>query len=457
MFLKTFHIVITIKTRIRMKESKYNYFAKEDNQVICLNGISGHVFSISHEAHQEIKKILANPNDPNNDTDIVQSLYDLKFIIDDDVNEMEILRSRNREAVRNQSYQLIINPTLECNFRCWYCYENHKEGHMNEVTIENIKKFIVQTLEREDITIFHLGWFGGEPLLYFYEIMYPIACFAQNKAKELGKKFEHSMTSNGFRLTKDVIEKCTETHLSTIQVTLDGNRELHNKTRNQNGSPSFDIILNNIINYCKNHKDNKIILRVNYTNEVIKVGMKEVFESIPSEVRSQIEISFHRVWQTVGMEKSKNDVTNNLKYIDNMNFAISRNTPFERYKGMVCYADSENYANINYDGSVYRCTAEDYKKENRLGYLNEEGVIVWEKEELMKQVNESSTFENPICLKCKNLAICGGLCYKRKVNFIRTHKHSCAKSDLDTNVDDFIKEYYQTRIKKRQSIHHKQS
>lgn len=439
-----------------MKESKYNYFAKEDNQVICLNGISGNVFSISHEAHQEIQKILVNPNDPNNDTDITQSLYDLKFIIDDDVNEQEILRIRYREAVKNKSYQLIINPTLECNFRCWYCYEDHQIGHMEQSTIESVKKFIAQTLERDDITTFHLSWFGGEPLLYFYEIMYPIACFAQQKAAELGKHFEHSMTSNGFRLTKDVIEKCTEVKLARIQVTLDGNRELHNKTRNQNGNPSFDIILNNIINYCKCHKENKITLRVNYTNEVIKIGMKEVFESIPSEVRDQMEISFHRVWQTVGVEKSKNDVANNLQYIESMNFAISRNTPFARYKGMVCYADSANYANINYDGSVYRCTADDYKKENRLGYLNEDGVIVWEKAELMKKVNEISTFDNPICLKCKKLAICGGLCYKRKVNFIHTEKHSCVKSNLDTGVDDFVKEYYHTRIKKRQAINHKQ-
>ena len=436
-----------------MKESKYNYFAKDNNQVICLNGISGHVFSVSDEAYQEINKILATPNDPNHDMDIVKSLYELKFLIDEDTDELYILRNRNREAIKNNSYHLIVNPTLECNFRCWYCYEDHNIGHMEQSTIESIKKFISQTLERDDITTFHLGWFGGEPLLYFYEIMYPIAHFAQQKALELGKTFEHSMTSNGYRLTKDVIEKCTETNLSRIQVTLDGNRELHNKTRNQNGNPSFDIILNNITNYCKKHKDNKITLRVNYTNEVIKVGMKDAFESIPSEVRSQMEISFHRVWQTVGVEHSKNDVANNLKYIENMNFAISRNTPFARYKGMVCYADSENYANINYDGSVYRCTADDYKKEYRLGYLNEKGNIIWEKEELMKKVNEMSTFDNPICIKCKNLAICGGLCYKRKVNFIQTNKHSCAKSQLDTGVNDFVKEYYQTRIKKRQAIH----
>lgn len=440
-----------------MKESKYNYFAQEDNQVICLNGISGHVFSISKEAHQEIKKILAAPNNPDHDMDITKALCDLKFIIDDDIDELEILRTRNREAIRNKSYHLIVNPTLECNFRCWYCYEDHKVGHMEQPTIEAVKKFITKILERNDISTFHLSWFGGEPLLYFHEIMYPIACFAQQKALELGKHFEHSMTSNGFRLTKDVIEKCTETKLSTIQVTLDGNRELHNKTRNQNGSPSFDIILNNIINYCKNHKDNKIILRVNYTNEVIKAGMKDVFESIPPEVREQMEISFHRVWQTVGVEKSKNDVANNVKHIENMNFAISRNTSFERYKGVVCYADSENYANINYDGSVYRCTADDYNKENRLGYLNEEGVIVWEKADLMKKVNEMPTFDNPVCTKCKRLAICGGLCYKRKVNFIHTHKHSCVKPELDTDVDDFVKEYYHTRIKKRQIIHQKQS
>lgn len=437
-----------------MKESKYNYFAQEGNQMICLNGISGHVFSVSKEAHHEMKKILATPNNPNHDTDLIKSLSDLKFIIDDDVDELEILRNRYRKAIKPKAYQLIINPTLECNFRCWYCYEDHKMGHMEQSTVESIKKFITRTLERDDITTFHLSWFGGEPLLYFDEIMYPIACFAQEKAIELGKHFEHSMTSNGYRLTENVIDKCTETKLSSIQVTLDGNRELHNKTRNQNGNPSFDIILNNIINYCKKHKDNKIILRVNYTNEVIKSGMKEVFESIPCDIRNQMEISFHRVWQTVGVEKSKNDVADNLKYIEDMDFAISRNTPYERYKGLVCYADSENYANINYDGSVYRCTADDYKKENRLGYLNEEGMIVWEKDELMKKINEISTFDNPVCVKCKNLAICGGLCYKRKLNFIQTNKHSCAKSDLDTNVNDFVKEYYHTRIKKRQSILH---
>ena len=70
---------------------------------------------------------------------------------------------------------------------------------------------------------------------------------------------------------------------------------------------------------------------------------------------------------------------------------------------------------------------------------------------------EIPTFDNPVCIKCKRLAICGGLCYKRKVNFIQTHKHSCVKPELDTDVDDFVKEYYHTRIKKRQIIHQKQS
>lgn len=62
-----------------------------------------------------------------------------------------------------------------------------------------------------------------------------------------GAQFSNSMTTNGFLLTEDIIQKCMEIRLNELQVTLDGDKEAHNKIRNQKGELSFDKILQNCI------------------------------------------------------------------------------------------------------------------------------------------------------------------------------------------------------------------
>lgn len=178
--------------------------------------------------------------------------------------------------------------------------------------------------------------------------------------------------------------------------------------------------------------------------------MKEVFELLPEAIRGQIRILFQRVWQTIGKEKSTRSLLDNIGRTEDMGFIPSRNASFALYKGSMCYADSLNYANINFDGSVYRCTANEYRRENRFGYLNDEGEIVWEHKELLDRLTEKATFDNEMCLKCKNLAICGGLCFNRRMNHLLTGQLACVKSGLDTGgVGAFLKEYYAARLKRR--------
>ena len=436
-----------------MKESRYNYFAEDEGKVICLNGVSGNVLDISTDAYRELKHILSSPEKANVDKELSQSLYELGFLIDDDFDEIEFLRKRYHSTIQKGYYHLTVNPTLECNFRCWYCYESHNKGHMTPQTLESLKELVEKTIKRDDIKIFELGWFGGEPLLYFDEVMYPLAKYTHTIASDNGKGYFSSMTSNGYYLTKDVIKKCQEIKLNSIQITLDGNRELHNKTRNNNGLPSFDVIINNIIDYCKYDRSNHITLRINYTDEVIKTDFKKVFELFPEDIRSQIRVNFQRVWQTIGVEKSTDSLIDNVGYIEKMGFMLSHNASFALYRGRVCYADSINYANVNYDGSIYRCTANEYKKQDRLGYLDENGEIVWERKELIDKVMSTPTFENEMCLKCKNLAICGGLCFNRRMNYLLTGKLSCVKSKLDTGgVSEYLKEYYKIRLEKRRKL-----
>ncbi|MBR7068298.1 MAG: hypothetical protein IKI28_08280 [Bacteroidales bacterium] len=51
------------------------------------------------------------------------------FLVDDASDERAMFISARQQARLNKrSYELIVNPTLDCNLRCWYCYENHHVG-----------------------------------------------------------------------------------------------------------------------------------------------------------------------------------------------------------------------------------------------------------------------------------------------------------------------------------------
>ena len=165
---------------------------------------------------------------------------------------------------------------------------------------------------------------------------------------------------------------CKETSLNSVQITLDGDRELHNRTRNEHGKPSYDKILNNIINFCQYSPENTVILRINYTAEVINAGLKDVFAAIPVEIRPQIKVLFQRVWQTVGVEQSPEALREHTDYVQKIGFPLASSTAYNLFQGRLCYADAMNYANINFDGNVFRCTAYEYCSGNRMGYLNDE-------------------------------------------------------------------------------------
>lgn len=62
-----------------------------------------------------------------------------------------------------------------------------------------------------------------------------------------------------------------------IQITLDGDKESHDKIRNQGGKPSFDKILQNSIALCNSCSDAVIKLRINYNTDNIQHDLVRYF------------------------------------------------------------------------------------------------------------------------------------------------------------------------------------
>jgi uncharacterized protein len=83
------------------------------------------------------------------------------------ISQMQYLK--RKKSFFNPSLELIVAPTLACNFACPYCYEtNLPSNTMNENTQNQLLSFInSQKDEAKSLTI---NWHGGEPLIGYKAI-----------------------------------------------------------------------------------------------------------------------------------------------------------------------------------------------------------------------------------------------------------------------------------------------
>ena len=428
-----------------MEASKYNYFINYNDRIVCLNGISGKTFSMNKEEFSAMNGVLQKQDKQAENPSFTEWLLRNRFLVGNHSEELDYLREINRKSIEDDDYTLVINPTQECNFNCWYCYEKHESGYMSEDVLNRIKSHIDLKIKEKRMMYFNLGWFGGEPLLYFNKVVYPLSVYIKEKCKLENVNFFNSITTNGFLINKKRIEIFDEIDLRYFQITLDGDKSTHDKIRNQCGKPSFDRIIQNIIDICCLLPDSHITLRINYTDESIRMDFYDVLKIIPVESRKQISVQFQRVWQTYSSKEQTDETKKFLK--DNENalrkngFHVSHNHNYSIFKGNVCYADRKNYANINYDGNVFRCTAREYSAENSFGYLNEKGEIIWDDKKLFN-IDSKPYFDNDLCLECKYLPLCGGPCFQKTLSANKKSENFCMKDFLDSDVETFIIQHY---------------
>ena len=100
-------------------EQKYIWFNSFSNEFLILEPILHDLLqsSINEKNPLELKKIHQ---------DFYDALLSKKFIVDKFVNEIELVREWNKKLIEDDNfYHITINPTMNCNFKCWYCYETH--------------------------------------------------------------------------------------------------------------------------------------------------------------------------------------------------------------------------------------------------------------------------------------------------------------------------------------------
>lgn len=376
-----------------------------------------------------------------------QKLLDAGIIVPKERNEYEefkklLISRRQNETV----FQLHINPTLSCNFKCWYCYEVHKPvGRMSDSTISNILKFVKKKFNRQpEIKDFILSFFGGEPMMYFDQVVKPLILRIADLCREHNVRLTIQFTSNGFLFDKERIEFFRK-FPSSFQITLDGYRDFHNRVRFQGSGAlhkgSYDKIISNIKALLNG--GNAIVIRINYTSDNID-SISEIvrdLDGIPEECRNHLIVDFQQVWQDIRKDEAEAIYERTAPYLRQVReLGIKAGKPLGRDQVRYpCYADYDNYALVNFDGKIFLCTARDFNESNSVGFLNDEGEIEWDKDTI--SCRRQSIFKNKTCIDCRILGICGGGCNQKKYDM--RHVETCPLSMDEDAKDDWILAHFE--------------
>ena len=431
------------------KLSKYNHYIPYRNKIIFFNAMSGALFLVEKNQYEIFNKLKNSLESLKKYKDFFDALEKSRFIINFSINELDIIRFRNHKDIFiDNKYILKINPTMECNFNCWYCYEKRIKGKMSDEVMQSIIKHVQSLVETNKISGLHLGWFGGEPLLYFDDIVYPLSKELIKIVKKYDLPFTNSITTNGYLLEENIISKLEKIEIKDYQITLDGCEDMHNKSRQtKNGFPTYRKIIDNINILCEKINNISILLRINYNDKTLN-ELHKIVKDINSKHKNKIKINFQRIWQTHDKTKGLNPKLKKMYNIFNNSGLSSNCSSFNLHSGFVCYADKYHSAVINFNGNVYKCTAQDFNEENKVGFLNKDGKIEWIPELIIKRFSKA-TFENEMCLKCNLLPICNGFCSQKLIgNKTKDDlNNSCVLYLNEMSVEDYIINLYKEELK----------
>lgn len=419
-----------------LKNSRYNYFVPREKYVICYNTLYDAMLAISQAAYQcyqssdfEIFEIKY--------PSIFSAFVSNNFIIENQVDEISMIRYLNKKSTFfDRDFQLTIIPSLDCNLRCWYCYENHITDSKMSVDVQKrVIKHVENKIQAGEITNMLVEFFGGEPLLFFDEVSYPLC----KSLKELSDKnnipFRSLFVTNGSLLNDDKIQKLKELNPS-FQVTLDGNKDRHDRIRHNkfDKKGTYTHIIDSIHKLLEEIETAAVTLRINYDEKTLE-NIEDILLDIIDLDRKRINVHFERVWQTA---VNKNNET--LKKVLDLFIA---NKFFVSYldlkaRTFTCKSDRMNQISVNYDGKIYKCCGRDFTEEHCDGVLLEDGQVEWKNGRLAQRLGKA-TFENHMCLNCKMLPICMGPCSQKQMEMGVERLHEvCMLNAMEMKLEEFL-------------------
>ncbi len=399
-----------------MKYSRYNFHFSHNGESYLYNSFSNALVAVPSEIAGLVNGGEEANSLPSLSKEGLQPLLRGGFLIEENKDELARLKVRNRMGrFANRELGLTIAPTLACNFRCVYCFEEPSRATMTAETVDAVYDYVLGALRGKE----GLGvcWYGGEPLLAF-DIMEKLSRRFISLCRTMGIPYEADIISNGYLMTTERAERLTrEMAVRFWQVTLDGPPAVHDQRRPlQGGKGSFAVVLENLAATC--HLFDRVSVRINIdrTNQEQVGELLDLLEK--KGLRDKVTVYFGQV-QAIGAacpgfshqclstkEFSLVEMQLN-RLVADRGWSVSLRP---RLKSGVCLADQVNCYLIDPAGNLAKCWNCAGVEEERTGTIFEE-----QPHDNLYRWLSFDPFEDPECLDCKMLPICMGGCPYDKV------------------------------------------
>lgn len=177
---------------------------------------------------------------------VISELLEMGFIIPDHVDEQaEFSRWFEEKMVEHPGMEVTILTNFSCNLACPYCVQEgfHNSLFMRKETAAQVCKWMEKRIDAHQLEGLKLIFYGGEPMLnpeamrFFSRTMWE-TCQAR------GIPFESRVITNGVLLTPEILDELHRYGLNEVKVTLDGDKETHDKKRIfKGGKGTYDLIM----------------------------------------------------------------------------------------------------------------------------------------------------------------------------------------------------------------------
>ncbi len=445
---------------LRLTVSRYNFFFNaDDGYVLAYNAFSNSFARVSSEEFNIIKNLIDDPNNPSYSTETYERFRnDLKkgsFLTDESLDELEILKMRYKLGRFSQDFlALTICPTLACNFKCSYCFEERK----NDTMTPEIETALIKFVERRAkfIKHLHVSWFGGEPTLRIDIIERLVTAFKSICEIDEIKFQPMGIITNDYLLTRDNAKKLRELNIVSAQVTIDGPPEIHDQRRKlNNGHGTFFKVIDNI-------KESMDILNIHIRVNIDRQNVDEVeklydifrendrLAKIPfyfGQVQSLSPVCADISTVCFSTKEHSEIVIDLLKKSKEKGF-LNFGYPSPHHFGY-CIADKPTGYVISPSGYLYKCWNEVCDSvENSIGTIFEDKALPFQLNNMARYMNWDP-FQNSKCLECSYIPICVGGCPYISLN--NPMNMNC--TNFKYNLEEMLRlKYFELKSKKNSNI-----
>ena len=428
-----------------MKLSRYNFLRQFDGTTIFFNAGTCALAIVDENFLRVVDDVKNNRYDEKNyDAQLIADMKASGCLVEDAVDELARLEFfRNLSKYDATSFGLTIAPTLDCNFRCKYCFETHPKGFMSAETQAALVKFVENRLDTAKN--FSVTWYGGEPLLA-KDIIYSLSekfleiCAAKNV------DYDAFIITNASLMDDADVENFKRYKISGAQITIDGPREIHDARRkNVTGESTFDKLIDRANALLNN--DLTAIVRINIDKDNL-ARVDELLATLREKISryENLKIDFGQVTAFTDICRSiESNCYGNEQFADIMlplyekveaaGFSMNKMSAYPSPRTNYCCTDYVSSFVVDNHGALYRCWNHVGNVKKSCGnirnfHLNADYLswILW------------SPINSAKCQDCKYLPICIGGC----PDAMRTSSDGqpvCGT--VKFNLDKILKYYYE--------------